>query len=813
MIWRWFWREWRSPSLLIVWLSLTLAMACSLALTSISIKMTQLLNQHGQSFLAGDRVLRSSHEITPDWLTKAYELDLKISQQASFMTMVYANGKPVLASVKAVDLLYPLYGNLETEPAAIKPHEGEVLISPRLQAILNVNQGDEIEVGDTTLRVLGILRQEPDAGFNPFDIAPRILINFSDLAKTGAIQPGSRIVYRYMFAGKPQTIDHYTTFLEHKLTSDQRWISINDSNNSISSSLERADHFLLLAALLTLILSAAAVTIAMGYYCRSRYNLIAVLKTLGAGKVTLNRLVVGQWLLIVMMATITGTIIGYLFEYCLLWAMQSVIPKTLPHSGSKPILISTAIIIIVSLLASVRSYKQLLATQPLRVLRRDTLSVVWPLKYYIPLVVAIVVMLLAIRVGFNVMLWGILISIVALAVILGGIGWCALIILRRIIFHHLASRLAVNRLLRQPKVTLSQLATFSLSFMLLALLISLRGGLLDRWQQLLPNSSPNYYIVNIAVEQIPDVKRILHSYDIKPDPFYPVVLSRLTAINDTSAKHLIKPNNLGYEAINRELNITELAILPAHNQLIKGYWPMKPGDVSIEEGIAKRLNIKLGDKLTFSVADQMMSANVSSIRHVNWESLQLNFYFIFPPGSLDQQLQRWMSSFHYKNNDMSMLTAFNRQFPTVSLIDVNVILTQLKQILEQVSQVISVMMVLVILCGVLLLMAQVQIGMQQRFQEIRVYRILGATRTLLRRTLWYEFALLGIVSGATATLATEIALWVLQTKLFDFSWQPNIVLWLTLPLISVLLLASCGYLLTHRLLKKESMLYQYDNTI
>lgn len=813
MIWRWFWREWRSPSLLIVWLALTLAMACSLALGNISAKMERVFNQHEQTFLAGDRVLRSSHEINTQWLAKAKTLGLNVSQQASFMTMTYANGQPVLASVKAVDHLYPLYGHLDTQPAKLKPQTGEVLISPRLQAILNLNKGDQIEVGDIELTVTGLLLQEPDSGFNPLDMAPRILISLADLSRTGAIQPGARIVYRYMFAGTPQAIEQYSDFIKNKLTADQRWISPNEGNNSVSISIQRADHFLFLSSLLTLILSSAAVAIAMGHYCRSRYDLVAVLKTLGAGKVTLTRLIVGQWFLILITAVIAGIGVGYLFEYILLLAIKDILPDILPSAGFWPVITSLCTIIVISLLVSIRPYCQLLATQPFRVLRRDNILAIWPLKYYLPLTLFIIALLLAMRVGFNAIWWTMLAGILSLAIILGLIGWGSLMILRRIMLRHLAGRLAVSRLLRQPKITISQLATFSLSFMLLALLFSLRSGLLERWQQLLPENSPNYYLVNISAEQIPEIQSTLLYYNVEPDLFYPVVLTRLTEINGISVKKLIKPGSIGYAAIDRELNITELADLPAHNQLVKGQWPLKMGEVSIEEGIATRLNVNVGDKLTFSMAGQEFSAKISSIRHVDWESLQLNFYFIFPPDTLDKASQRWMSSFHYENNDLNMITTLNRQFPTVSIIDVNVILAQLNQILMQVSQIIRVMVMLVLLCGLLLLMAQVQIGMQQRFQELKVYRILGANNKLLRYTLWYEFTLLGIISGIIAVIAAEFTLWLLQTHLFNFPWQFNITLWVSLPLISTLLLGGYGFILANRLLKKNYMAYQYEDNL
>lgn len=334
MIWRWFWREWRSPSLLIVWLALTLSVACVLALGSISDRMDKGLSQQSRDFIAGDRVLRSAHPVPEGWLLDAQQQGLKLSRQLSFTTMTYAGDRPQLADVKATDLAYPLYGKLETRPANIKPEPGSVLVAPRLLALLNVKVGDSLEVGDTTLRIAGEIIQEPDAGFNPFQTAPRIMINPADVDKTGAVQPGSRLTYRYMFAGAEPDIQRYEERLTPQLTPDQRWFGLQESGSALGKSLQRSQQFLLLSALLTLLLSIAAVAVAMSHYCRSRYDLIAVLKTLGAGRGALRKLIVGQWLAVMALAAVCGGAIGLAFEALLIRLLKPVLPAALPAAGA-----------------------------------------------------------------------------------------------------------------------------------------------------------------------------------------------------------------------------------------------------------------------------------------------------------------------------------------------------------------------------------------------------------------------------------------------------------------------------------------------
>ncbi|MFH2393230.1 putative ABC transporter permease subunit YbbP [Raoultella ornithinolytica] len=803
MIARWFWREWRSPSLLIVWLALSLAVACVLALGSIGDRMEKGLSQQSREFMAGDRTLRSSREVPAEWIDEARRLGLTVGEQLSFATMTFAGDTPQLADVKAVDDTYPLYGQLETQPPGLKPQAGSVLLAPRLMALLNLKIGDTLDVGDATLHIAGEVIQEPDAGFNPFQMAPRLMMNTADVAKTGAVQPGSRVSWRYKYAGTPQQLAGYEKWLLPKLGPEHRWIGLQQDDSALGKSLERSQQFLLLSALLTLLLAVAAVAVAMSHYCRSRYDLVAILKTLGAGRAQLRKLIVGQWLMLLALAAVAGGAMGVGLEQILLLMLKPVLPVALPPASGWPWLWAIGAMVVISLLVGLRPYRLLLATLPLRVLRQDIVANVWPLKFYIPLVCAVVVLLLAWLMGGSPLLWAVLAGAVVLALLCGALGWGLLWMLKRLTLKALPLRLAVNRLLRQPWSTLSQLAAFSLSFMLLALLLVLRGDLLDRWQQQLPPESPNYFLINIAPEQVATVKTFLAGHHVTATEFYPIVRARLTQINGQAAE-----SNKD-EALNRELNLTWRSERPDHNPLVAGSWPPKAGEVSIEEGLAQRLAIKPGDSVTFTGDTQEFSATVTSVRKVDWESLRPNFFFIFPPNALDEQPQSWLTSFRWDNGN-TLLTQLNREFPTVSLLDIGAILRQVGQVLTQVSRALEVMVVLVTACGILLLLAQVQVGMRQRYQELVVWRTLGAGKSLLRTTLWAEFALLGVVSGIVAAIGAEVALAMLQTKVFDFPWSPDWRLWVMLPLCGALLLSLCGGWLGLRLLKGKALFRQFS---
>jgi putative ABC transport system permease protein len=810
MIRRWFWREWRSPSLLIVWLALTLSVACVLSLGNISDRMQKGLGQQSREFLAADRVLRSANPVDETWLRQAISTGLTLSRQVSFMTMTFAGDNAQLAEVKAADENYPLYGTLITRPAGLRSQPGSVLVAPRLLALLNLRVGDQLDVGDTRLLISGEVLQEPDSGFNPFQTAPAVIINNADVAKTGAVQPGGRVTWRYLFAGTPQQLQTFEDYLLPKLREDQRWYSMDNSNSAINASLQRSHSFLVLSALLTLLLSVAAVAVAMGHYCRSRGSLVAILKTLGAGRRALLRLIIGQWASLLLFAGLCGSLLGLGFEWMLMRMLAPVLPAALPPAGFWPWLWSLGALVVVSLLVGVRPYRQLLATRPLRVLRLDATVNVWPLRYYLPVVLVIVLGLLIAIVGISGLFWTMVGGVSMLAALLAAVGFGALWLLRRLVVRRLTLRLAINRLLRQPWVTMSQLAAFSLSFMLLALLLVMRGDLLERWQQQLPPGSPNYFLLNLTADQVPQVKTFLQQNQIVPGAFYPIIRARLTAINSQKATDLIHENEPGGRTVNRELNLTWLASRPDGNDVIAGQWPPRPGEVSMEQQVADELHLKLGDTLSFTGDTQSFTAKITSLRKVDWQSLRPNFFFIFPPGALDAQPQTWLTSFRYQG-DAQILSRLNRQFPTLSLLDIGAILRQISQVLQQVSRALEIMVVLVLICGAILLVAQVQVGMRQRQQELVVYRTLGAGIKLLRATLWYEFALLGLVSGLVATVGTEVALAILQRRVFDFSWEPDYRLWWMLPLFGCLILSLCGTVLGLRLLRGKGVYRQFQD--
>jgi len=799
VIWQWFRRELTSSSLIIVCFSLILAFATAFSLGNINDRILQGLGQQNREVLTGDRVLRGSYPIDDNWLAVAQDNRLEVSQQINFSTMIYHQDQLQLTDIKAVDSHYPLYGKLLTDPQ-IPLTANHIFVENRLLIQLGANIGDDIDVGDDTFTISGILIEEPDARFNAFQLAPRALIRLDDAAKTGAIQPGSRLTYRTMFKGTLNALTQLDNLATSNLRIDQRWVTLDESGNgALNQTLERAKLFLVLSSMLVIVLATTAIVVAMNHYCRTRYDLIAILKTLGANRQTLTKIVVGQWVIILLIAIFIGTVFGLSLETLLLYLLKDVLPANLPQAGIQPWLNSAALLFVISGVIGIRPYLQLLSTPPLRVLRSDAKASRWPLRYYLPITLLIFISLLLIIVGFNPVWWSLLLGIAVLGFALGIIGWGGLAVLRVIMTKHLALRLALNRLLRSRISTLSQFATFSLSLMLLTLLVSIRGGLLDSWQTSLPDDSPNYFVFNIPPAQFDDIEHFFNQKSITLGHNFPIVRARLTDINQHPVKELIQEGQPGYGTASRELNLTWYDDPAPYNPIVEGRWPPKMGEVSVSVVQAQELNIKLGDKLTFIGNAMPFTATVSSLRTVDWQSLKPNFVFMFDQQTLSQQPQYGFTSFKSPSNPQ-LLAEFNRRYPMVMLMDLTTVLTQISSLINQITSTLQLIVILVLICGVLLLVAQLQVGMQQRRLELRVYRILGAKLRLLNATLFIEFFIIGLISGLIAVIGAEIALYSLQTYVFKFPWQPNIMNWFCVPLFSGGAFSVIGYVLSKQLL-------------
>ncbi|WP_279151742.1 ABC transporter permease [Photobacterium iliopiscarium] len=801
---RWAWREIRQGQLWLVTLALSLIIACVFALSALVSRVEAIIVDQGRSALTADSVLVSSQPIDLSQL-KALSTDaVKVAQQIRFGTMAFSDNGMQLVSVKAVDSVFPLRGelNLQSADAALLEHHvkpQQLWLTERLFSLLNVKIGDVLMLGDAELKISGRITQDPELSFNPFSQMPTVFINQQDIEVVGGVQPGSRISYRYYFSGSNKSLADIRQQLI--LTPSQRWLTENDAGRS-GDFIERARQYLSLTLVLVVLIAAATLVLTCQHYAATRKTAVAMMKSLGATKGFLWRWLLTQIGLVFVVAIVIGLTLGLGLEWLLRYPLQNLLPDQLPAMGIAPFAISLLLALLIALPALGIPLSRLVQTSAINSVQVSTIAptssrLAW-LLLLLPVLAAIV------WIGTNFLVWLTLLGIVGLLLVLAGIGVAVIALLQRVKLGA-AYSLALSRVNRSKIKTATQLVALTCSLMLLAVIGLLRNELLADWQNTLPANAPNVFALNIAPEQQQSYLADLDKANLTRSQGYPVTRGRLVAINDkrfyaTSNKAVTDQavNNIEISnelnrkadddsvdpALRRELNFTWAKTLPSHNVVTKGQWGKTDG-VSVEYGIAKRLNIRLGDKLAFTVGGLEFSATVNSIRHVEWRNMKPNFYFIFTPDVLQSFPSTGLVSFRVGEQQNGLLNTLASQYPTVGVLDLRMMATRIQGLLAQVSWSLTVLAGLGVVSGLLLIMTLLRLSISERQTEIQLYRTLGASRKRIAATLWFEYGIIALLAGVIAAVGAEFVVGLLVVKGFELPFSLHPLMWLGLPVLAI----------------------------
>ncbi|MCD9542453.1 FtsX-like permease family protein [Photobacterium carnosum] len=801
---RWAWREIRQGQLWLVTLALSLIIACVFALSALVSRVEAIIVDQGRSALTADSVLVSSQLIDLSQL-KALSTDaVKVAQQIRFGTMAFSDNGMQLVSVKAVDSGFPLRGelNLQSADTALLEHHvkpQQLWLAERLFSLLNVKVGDVLMLGDAELTVSGRITQDPELSFNPFSQMPTVFINQQDIEAVGGVQPGSRISYRYYFSGSNKSLADIRQQLI--LTPSQRWLTENDAGRS-GDFIERARQYLSLTLVLVVLMAAATLVLTCQHYAATRKTAVAMMKSLGATKGFLWRWLLTQIGLVFVVAIVIGLTLGLGLEWLLRYPLQNLLPDQLPAMGIAPFAISLLLALLIALPALGIPLSRLVQTSAINSVQVSTMAptssrLAW-LLLLLPVLAAIV------WIGTNFLVWLTLLGIVGLLLVLAGIGVAAIALLQRVKLGA-AYSLALSRVNRSKTKTATQLVALTCSLMLLAVIGLLRNELLADWQNTLPANAPNVFALNIAPEQQQSYLAALDKANLTRSQGYPVTRGRLVAINDQrfyatsnetatdQAENNIEiSNELNRKAddesvdpaLRRELNFTWAKILPSHNVVTKGQWGKADG-VSVESGIAKRLNIQLGDKLAFTVGGLEFNATVNSIRHVEWRNMKPNFYFIFTPDVLQSFPSTGLVSFRVGEQQNGLLNTLASQYPTVGVLDLRMMATRIQGLLAQISWSLTVLAGLGVVSGLLLIMTLLRLSISERQTEIQLYRTLGASRKRIAATLWFEYGIIALLAGVIAAVGAELVVGLLVVKGFELPFSLHPLMWLGLPVLAI----------------------------
>ena len=809
--WRLFWRELGRGELWVIAFALFLAVVSVVSLTGITEGVKAALMQRSAQFNAADKVLRSSQPFESNIITQAQQQGLAVAQQMQFDSMLFAGDNMQLATIKAVSSSYPLRGQLQLEAAERPGVAAEVQLTPgqlyfetRLFDLLKVQLGDEIELGMSRFTVAGVIVNEPDAPLSVFGGSPRVLMHLDDVAATQIVQPGSRIGYRYLFAGTAENLQQFEQALTPQLNVHQRWQKM-DRESAIGSAIERAERFLLLAGLLGIVLAACAAAVAANRYSQRHTQAVAVIKALGSSERQIRLLYGSHLLLVVLFSLIIGSLAGQIAINLAQWGIGIYLADYRPAFSWRPLWLGSLTCIICALLFAARPMWRLSQTPAIDVLKQPAAQGRVD-KLQLFLGAAAIWGLMWLFSGELVLSLGLFALCAVFAALLVGAATLLLKVAKPVAAgQSSARRLALANLRRRIWANSFQLITFSLAIFLALLLYFLRAELIEQWQRQIPDGAPNQFLVNISAAQRDSLDNFARDHQLTLGQYYPVVRGRLTSINDEQLLQEASKEDRSEQrvGVGRELNLTWLADMPANNQLLSGSWFGQDSlaEVSVEQEIAERLQVKLGDKLAFSIGGQMVSATVSSIRSVDWNSLQPNFYMILSADLLADFPATYINAFYLDAERQLLLNQLARLLPTVSVISVDNIIKQVNDIISQVSVALSFILLIICCAAVLVLVAQVQATLEQREQELAILRTLGARYPFLRNALLMEFALLGAMAGLFATVLAELMLLIVQQRVFELPFSPHYTLWWLGPALGVLLVTLLGWWQLRRLLQ------------
>lgn len=791
---KWSTSEIRQGQLWPVTIALILIIACIFALTALAERMEQVVVKQGKQALTADTVFISSNPISESFETLAAENELTTSSQTRFGTMAFSDNGMKLITVKAVDSLYPLQGEMvlsDDKQNYSHVKQGELWLDERLFSQLNVSVGDAVTLGDADFIVTGRIVEEPGLSFNPFQQMPSAFIHSDDIERTGAVQLGSRVRYSKFINGDETNIERLKSNI--KLTPSDRWRDQNSASRT-NEVFQRTEQYLSLTVAIVVIMAATTLVLTCQHYVTTRRKTIAMLKSLGASKKWIVRWLLTQVSILLVAAVVLGVSLGVVLEYLLRIPLVELLPNPLPSYGLKPIVVSVMTSILIAIPALGIPLVGLTNVSAVNVMQPQAEVNGSKSRYWLVLV-PIIPMLLAYY--DNLLVWIVLGGIVALFAILAFVSVLATRALGKVPLSA-ALKLALSRINRSTMATGIQFGALALSLMLLSTMWLVRTDLLTDWQRTVPKDAPNAFALNIAPYEKDAYLKVLDDAGILRSEDYPIIRGRVVNINGVDAKSKAKGEE-GSDALRREINFTFATGIPEHNEVLSGEWTPTNG-VSVEADVANDLGLKIGDELEFVINSIQIKAKVNSIRHVEWRDMKPNFYFIFTPDVLENIPATYLVSFKVEDEHDALLNQLSRQHPTVSLMDIRVMGAKIQELLGQIVWSITLLAGIGVLSGLLLIFTLLRLSLGQRQEEIQLYRTLGASKKRVEQTIWAEYGLMALVAGVIAIIGSEIVVGAIM--IFGFELQPQMhwMLWILLPIGTFFTLALVVNSLIKRLL-------------
>jgi putative ABC transport system permease protein len=784
-------RELAAGEMLVLLAAVALAVAALTAVGFLTDRIAKAVARQANEVLAADLRLGSQEPIPDEWRTLAAGHGLEAADTASFPTVVYHGDASALSTVVAVTDGYPLRGRVriadelfgsERTTEAI-PEAGTIWADGSLLARVGAQVGDRLEVGNTELRVAAVVTYRPDQSIGFASLAPTLLMNSADVDATGLIAVGSRVRYALLVAGDEDDVAEFRAAVEPGLPDSLRLGSAEESSERALAAADRAQRFLSLTAVISLLLSAVAIAMSARRFAGRRLDTVALMKSLGATQNFVVAVAMTQVFLIGLLGVAIGSFVGFVAESVLSWLVADIIEGELPAPGMKPLLLACGSALLLLGGFALPSLLTLRHTPPLRVLRHDAVPPAPSRVLVAGLSLLAVAGLLYQSVGDARMLVIVLGGVVVIAAGLYLVGRALVAALGR--FRSgvgVAWRYGLANVARRGRVSAVQVVAFGLGLTVLLLLTLVRTDLLEGWRKTLEEDAPNQFLINIQPSETASVEHIFAQRGISVPQLSPLVRARMTAIDGEAVQDRSYPTPGGEWFANREHNLSWAAELSSSNEIVEGeWWPPDydgPPLVSIEEEQALESGLGIGDVLTFEVAGQALTATITSVRTVNWDSFQPNFFLVFSPGALEDFPQTYIASMRIEPDERPALVDLVRTHPTISVIDLDSILQQIRGIIGKASVAVQAVFVFTLAAGIAVLFAAVQSTMDERRFESAMLRALGARRRVVFAGVMAEFAALGAAAGLLAAAGASVLAAVVAVQLFDLPYSFNPMLWI-----------------------------------
>ena len=783
---RMFVRDWRAGELRLLLVALMLAVTAIASVGFLVDRMRQGLERDAHQLLGADLLISADRPFNAAAEAQARILNLRVAQTVTFPSMALGMQQAVLAAVKAVSEDYPLRGALKLETVAGEqraigvPRPGSVWVEPQLLQQLHAVPGDTIRLGEQSFVIEHVISFEPDRSTNFLSFAPRVMLSMTDLERTQLIQPASRATYRLLLAGAPAQVKAYEKWFQKQLQAGQQIENLENSRPEIRVTMERAQRYLSLVALLATLLGAVAVALATRRYTQRHLDSCAMLRCLGVRQRQIVLLFLLEFFLIGLCASVLGAVMGYLAHVGLLHVLGSLVAADLPAPHLTPLWQALLTGQILLLGFALPPLLQLRRVSPLRVLRRDLETSAAPrLLPYAMGALAFTGLLLWLMHDLKTGLYsaaGIVVALLAFLLAARAMLW-----LLKLLQHlpttpgqRMPWKLALAAIQRRPAASATQLLALALGLTALLVLTLTRNDLMHSWRATIAPDAPNRFLLNLQPEQLPRLQTLLQERGLAQITLYPMVRGRLTAVNGKPVRAENYAADNAKRLVEREFNLSYMDRLPSHNWIVSGNWFRADApELSLEQGLSKALGLALGDQMRFDVAGQTVEARVSSIRKVEWDSMQVNFFIIFPPALLRDLPQSYIGAFHLPAGMEGVTTALIVALPNLTILDTGQILTQVQDLLEQLIAAVEFLFLFTMASGFAVIYAALSSARDERMREAALLRALGATVRQLARAQLFEFALLGALAGLLAASAATLIGWVLARQVFDFAFHFN----------------------------------------